>query len=671
MEFNGLIIRNYKIVKMFLHSKKLLLLIIGFLAIVFSSSTKVVIADNPSPEGNWVLVKDLKVGDLLKTENGWTEIESVEYIQEPITVYNLSVSEPNTFFANGILVHNKDQCPLTHVVWGLSLGEQAFISCHPRLRPGTAACTVWQNKAGMACGVNDDQICSSWFDGFSPSDISCSITTTTGYSDSQEWFVCGDTITWNIPCITPTVTPIITPTPPPTAYVQGRIRTEHALTPYYRRGSSNNCSIQPCPGSSCNLATDLEVTCDGNTSNWTCNGGGAFYWKNPITLNPGCTATNPPAGSQFTTYHWDKRDCDNDGDRSDTCCPVASCDGVCSSGTSCEATEVDNLEAGYLYDLSFDITPSTNSCEIEALPVQFNGVGDVSEAHINIISQVGGVVESVSFSVNNPFIADIANPADNPASSPFSIEIISKRIGNPSGPDTFYTAVATMDDGTMCVSNPADITVNTPGAWCQIMGGDAMTFSGNISCTVPTNPVPPPVYYVEESTLQSGGTEYPAGSDYYYFEYGGSGGDMEFVDDVGSDGIINLGNRKVVIFVHDTNGVNFNNKINVTKGQGFFMLITEGDIVVDPSVGGDNDGVPELVGVYYSDGNFNTEKGGAGTDQQFHVRGIVVAGKQVVMQRSPAEANTPGEIFEYGPDQSMLIPPELSQKSITWKEVLP
>jgi hypothetical protein len=70
------------------------------LATIFSSQIQAL-------SGNWVEVKNLQAGDWLQTEDGWEEIESIEYIQQPVTVYNMSVSEPNTFFANGILAHNK------------------------------------------------------------------------------------------------------------------------------------------------------------------------------------------------------------------------------------------------------------------------------------------------------------------------------------------------------------------------------------------------------------------------------------------------------------------------------------------------------------------------------------------------------------------------------------
>ncbi|MFC1727585.1 Hint domain-containing protein [Patescibacteria group bacterium] len=59
----------------------------------------------------WFQVDKLKIGDLLKTKDGWQEIESIELINQPGSVYNLSVGFPHTFWAGGVLAHNKDFVP--------------------------------------------------------------------------------------------------------------------------------------------------------------------------------------------------------------------------------------------------------------------------------------------------------------------------------------------------------------------------------------------------------------------------------------------------------------------------------------------------------------------------------------------------------------------------------
>ena len=56
---------------------------------------------------DWVEVHSLQAGDRVLTEDGWQELESIERIDEALTVYNMSVTGPNTYYANGAVVHNK------------------------------------------------------------------------------------------------------------------------------------------------------------------------------------------------------------------------------------------------------------------------------------------------------------------------------------------------------------------------------------------------------------------------------------------------------------------------------------------------------------------------------------------------------------------------------------
>ncbi|MFC1600563.1 hypothetical protein ACFL25_00615 [Patescibacteria group bacterium] len=135
---------------------------------------------------------------------------------------------------------------------------------------------------------------------------------------------------------------------------------------------------------------------------------------------------------------------------------------------------------------------------------------------------------------------------------------------------------------------------------------------------------------------------------------------------------IDVEDEKVILFVEGD--INITSKIRVTPGQGFFMLIASGDITVHPSVG-DDDGEPDLEGIYYTDGSFYTGTNGSGSDTQLHIRGTVVAGNQsgegIVLERSPSRADVPSELFQYAPDQTLMIPPVFSRKLLIWKEVTP
>jgi hypothetical protein len=171
----------------------------------------------------------------------------------------------------------------------------------------------------------------------------------------------------------------------------------------------------------------------------------------------------------------------------------------------------------------------------------------------------------------------------------------------------------------------------------------------------------------DEVTL-SGGTQY-ANTGYYYFSHTG---DLTFFQAL-TEGPIDIGTRRVVVFV-DGN-VTIQTPIRVTPGQGFFMLIATGNIIVDPQVAGPQEVptlVPDLEGVYYTDQSFETGSLGADLDNQLHVRGMVVAADQVTLQRNLGDdAIKPAEILEYAPDQAMLIPPALAKMNINWRETLP
>lgn len=55
----------------------------------------------------WKTVRELTPNDELFTPNGWQSVVSKVFVNKPLTVYNMHVDEPNTYFAEGVLVHNK------------------------------------------------------------------------------------------------------------------------------------------------------------------------------------------------------------------------------------------------------------------------------------------------------------------------------------------------------------------------------------------------------------------------------------------------------------------------------------------------------------------------------------------------------------------------------------
>ncbi|MDD5005099.1 MAG: polymorphic toxin-type HINT domain-containing protein [Candidatus Omnitrophica bacterium] len=61
----------------------------------------------------WIKVKDLNIGDKLFTLDGWITLTSKVSIPKKVLVYNMSVDKTSNYFAEGILVHNKQTGAVT------------------------------------------------------------------------------------------------------------------------------------------------------------------------------------------------------------------------------------------------------------------------------------------------------------------------------------------------------------------------------------------------------------------------------------------------------------------------------------------------------------------------------------------------------------------------------
>ncbi len=165
---------------------------------------------------------------------------------------------------------------------------------------------------------------------------------------------------------------------------------------------------------------------------------------------------------------------------------------------------------------------------------------------------------------------------------------------------------------------------------------------------------------LEGTSLSSGGVQDTNG--YYWYKYDGALTGL----DLTLNSAANLGTRKVILLVDNAN-FNINAPINLTDGQGFFMVIVNGKIVVSPSLTG---GSPDLEGMYVADTTFDTGIANA----QLTVRGNVAAYGGVLMNRDlggTLNSGNPSEFFEYAPDQILLFPKVLSTRKINWKEVAP
>jgi hypothetical protein len=62
--------------------------------------------------GQWIPLRDLSVGQQLLTIDGTSEtIETIEFVDRGVRVFNLEVAPHHNYFANGILVHNRKPDP--------------------------------------------------------------------------------------------------------------------------------------------------------------------------------------------------------------------------------------------------------------------------------------------------------------------------------------------------------------------------------------------------------------------------------------------------------------------------------------------------------------------------------------------------------------------------------
>jgi hypothetical protein len=67
------------------------------------------VKDESWPKGfRWTRVKELQIGDdLMEKDGSLSPVKSLERVDEPINIYNLTVEGEHNYFAGGFLVHNK------------------------------------------------------------------------------------------------------------------------------------------------------------------------------------------------------------------------------------------------------------------------------------------------------------------------------------------------------------------------------------------------------------------------------------------------------------------------------------------------------------------------------------------------------------------------------------
>lgn len=96
-------------------------------------------------EADWVNVGKLGIHDQIQLLDGsWTEITEIKWLHDEYTVYNFSVVEDPTYYANGALVHNCSA--LSHTVYGTP-GKRPMFICIQMIAEALANVYYWNTLA--------------------------------------------------------------------------------------------------------------------------------------------------------------------------------------------------------------------------------------------------------------------------------------------------------------------------------------------------------------------------------------------------------------------------------------------------------------------------------------------------------------------------------------------
>lgn len=158
---------------------------------------------------------------------------------------------------------------------------------------------------------------------------------------------------------------------------------------------------------------------------------------------------------------------------------------------------------------------------------------------------------------------------------------------------------------------------------------------------------------------------WPVGASSNYYCFYRAGGAFNW----SAGPLLSIGDNRVILFV--PGDLPINSPISTSDSAGFFMAIVQGNIQVNPSVGGapQANPNPDIAGIYVTDGEFRT---GASTTLQLVVNGTVVAHGGLSLQRDlENDAFFPAEVFEYGADYYLKFPPFFGESGIDWREVAP
>ncbi len=372
------------------------------------------------------------------------------------------------------------------------------------------------------------------------------------------------------------------------------------------------------------------------------------------------------------------------------------------------------------------VTETCGSCEIDLVPgptweIDLLGTQDF---FVSFVTPPAGPIDKVDFSSSDPAVVSV-NPSEDFVAAFYETQATANSFGS---------ATITADvivGGVPACSGETIVDIANSSAWWQVKEGDVVadgvisstipitaydanlithdlgefpgvaTYRGSIN-PVPLDPNPPDISSTDWNTNSVNSPNEPDyaffegrvsssiltdvtittvdASDlasvepidgYYWLRYDGAiyGNNLTIEDSAGGD--VNLGNNKVVLFVDEAD-LTINSRILLDDGEGFLLVIVDRDIIVDPSVGGPHEDpgplVPDLEGIYITDQQFSTGEG----DEPLHVRGSVVGIGGISLDRDLSDNSLyPAELFEYGIDQILAFPSDLTPRQLIWREVAP
>lgn len=342
------------------------------------------------------------------------------------------------------------------------------------------------------------------------------------------------------------------------------------------------------------------------------------------------------------------------------------------------------------------ITVPAYSCTVDLVPDNAGTIntGDTATFIANV-NPTNGLVTQVNFTSGNTTFVTVNPASDN------TVVYSTIATGVSEGPTTVRADVI-MGGSSIC-NDTSTITIAPPGPWWQVRDGD-ITTNGNITSAVPgasylniigLGGYPGVPVYAGSLGFSPGSlsvTNWSANTsttqgrlfDYSYFNslipdsitptvatdvslrspgFIADGYEwFKATSNLSIDSNIDFTNRKVILFV-EGGSLSIAGKINLTDNVGFFGTFVEGDITIDPLVGG----TPSIEGIYLVSGSFNTGLG----NTQLHARGSIASFGGINLQRDLADNTSPAELFEFGPDQVLLFPSRLAFRRTKWVEVAP